>query len=81
MDLFWQNLRYAMIAGGIALAAQVCNGCIGGPIVEQIVGLIFAGGAWAWGNYVKKGTKAVPDATAARSDVPTVSAATGAVQK
>ena len=41
---------------------------------------MFLVGSVAWGNYVKFRTKAVPIATAARIDVPTVSAATGAVE-
>lgn len=77
MDLVWQNLRYLLIAAGVALAARVCGGCVGGPEIETIVGLVIAGLAWVWGNYVKAGTKAVPAATAARADVPTVSGATG----
>jgi hypothetical protein len=81
-DLFWQNLRYLLIALGTYLVArgklpaeQVT------PFVEvglQLAGALIGAGAWAWGVYVKKGTTAVPDATAARKDVPTVSAVTGA---
>jgi len=77
MDLVWQNLRYLLIAIGVALAGRICNGCIGGPEIEQIAGLIITGLTWAWGIYVKWDTKTVPAATAARVDIPTVSAATG----
>lgn len=79
MDAVWLNLRYTLIAAGVALAAQVCNGCIGTPVIEQAVGFAIVGLTYLWGNYVKLGTTAVPDKTAARADVPTVSPVTGAV--
>ena len=81
MDLIWQNLRYAMIALGIAIASQVCNGCIGEAHIEIIVGLLISAIGWLWGNYVKFGTKAVPNDIAAKPSVPTVSGATGQIQK
>jgi hypothetical protein len=40
---------------------------------------VAAGSAW-WGLYVRKGTRAVSEVTAARRDVPTVSPVTGAVE-
>ena len=48
--------------------------------VTAIVETIGTIGAVLWGLFVKSGTTAVPDSVAARADVPTVSAATGAVQ-
>lgn len=81
MDLVWQNLRYLLIAIGVAMATQFCGGCIGTPFIEQIVGVIVAAAAALWGNYVKAGTKAVPAEVAAKPSIPTVSAATGAIQK
>lgn len=84
-DVFWQNLRYALIALGMFLAGR------GWIPTDQVPTLVdsaitgFAGavafGTWAWGVGVKFGTKSVPAATAARSDVPTVSAATGEIQR
>lgn len=79
-DLVWQNIRYLLIAAGAALAAKYCNGCIGTPIIEQAVGVIIAFGTILWGNYVKKGTKAVPEDVAASPSIPTVNPATGAVE-
>jgi hypothetical protein len=80
MDAIWQNLRYLLIAGGVALAAKVCNGCVGAPFVEQVVGFMITGLTILWGNYVKAGTQAVPDAVANKPSIPTVSAATGALK-
>lgn len=80
MDLVWQNLRYLMIAVGTALSLKACNGCVTEPIIEQSVGVLIGIMGAVWGNYVKKGTKAVPIETALRPDVPTVSAATGIVE-
>lgn len=76
-DTIWQILRYLLIAGGSFLVGK---GYITSENVEVIVGAIGAIGTVVWGIYVKSGTKAVPAATAARPDVPTVSGATGAVQ-
>lgn len=75
-DTIWQIVRYILIAGGSFLVGK---GWITAENVESIVGAIGTIGAVLWGIYVKAGTKAVPAETAARADVPTVSAATGAV--
>lgn len=84
-DQFWQLLRYALIllggylAGkGIIPADQVIT--LVDQIMNALPGLISIGAA-AWGLYVKFRTRAVPITTAERKDVPTVSAATGAVEK
>ena len=75
-DTIWQIARYILIAGGSFLVGK---GYISAENVETIVGAIGSVGAILWGLYVKKGTTAVPNEVAARSDIPTVSAATGTV--
>jgi hypothetical protein len=88
-DTFWINVRYILIAAGVALATKYLGSIFNEasattlitPIVDIIIGLVMAGGAAAWGNYVRAGTKAVPVATANRTDVPTVSPVSGQVQK
>ncbi|QDM18095.1 hypothetical protein FNL55_20400 [Tardiphaga sp. vice352] len=72
----WQILRYILIAGGGFLTGK---GYITAEQVTTLVGAIGSVGAILWGLFVKSGTTAVPDGVAARSDVLTVSAATGAV--
>lgn len=76
-DSIWQILRYILIAVGSFATGK---GWVSADQVTTIVGAIGSVGAIFWGLYVKSGTTAVPDATAARADVPTVSAATGAIQ-
>jgi hypothetical protein len=77
-DMIWQLIRYALLAiGGYFTNKGVISG-------DQLTSLIAALGTIftaAWGVYVKFGTKATTTATAARLDVPTVSAATGTVTK
>lgn len=75
-DTIWQILRYVLIGGG---GFVVAKGWLTNEQLLTIVGAIGTVGAALWGLFVKSGTTAVPDATAARSDVPTVSGATGAV--
>ena len=75
-DSIWQILRYILIAGGGFLTGK---GYITAEQVTTLIGAIGSVGAILWGLFVKSGTTAVPDAVAARSDVPTVSAATGTV--
>lgn len=77
-DTIWQIIRYVLIAAGSFLAGK---GYISAENWETIVGAAGAIFTVLWGLYVKAGTKAVPEATAARADVPTVSSATGAVQQ
>lgn len=77
-DTIWQLIRYGLIAAGSFLVGK---GYFSEGDVSTIVGAIGAVFPILWGLYVKAGTKAVPASTAARSDVPTVSAATGAVTK
>jgi hypothetical protein len=77
-DTIWQILRYILIAGG---GVAVGKGWITNEQLLTLVGAIGSIGAVVWGLFVKSGTTAVPDAVAARPDVPTVSAATGTVTK
>lgn len=77
-DTIWQILRYILIAGG---GVAVGKGWITNEQLLTIVGAVGSIGAVVWGLFVKSGTSAVPDAVAARSDVPTVSGATGTVTK
>lgn len=76
-DTIWQILRYVLIAGG---SFVVGKGWVTTEQAEMIIGAIGSIGAILWGLYVKFGTKAVPQKTADRVDVPTVSSATGQVQ-
>ena len=83
-DELWQILRYILLIGGGFFAGK------GWVTMDQvhtlidnlpgIIGSLTATGTAIWGLYVKFGTKSVPAATAARSDVPTVSTVTGAIQ-
>lgn len=83
-DTIWQTVRYVLIGLGSFLAGKGKIDPAQVPIMaDQIIQLgsgAVALGAAAWGFYVKWNTKAVPAATAARPDVPTISAATGTVQ-
>lgn len=83
-DTWFVAARYILIGGGAFLAGK------GYVTMDQvhdfadklptIVAGVTSAAATIWGLYVRFGTKAVPVATAARADVPTVSAATGAVK-
>ena len=77
-DTIWQIIRYGLIAVGSWITSK---GWVSGDQWEIIIGGLGTLFPVIWGLFVKSGTKAVPEATAARADVPTVSAATGAVQK
>lgn len=75
-DLVWQFIRYVLLAvGGIFIH----RGTITQATLDNIIGYGLDIFTFGWGMYVKYGTKAVPLTTAARKDVPTVNAATGAV--
>ena len=85
MDQLWQTLRYFLIGFGGYLVGK---GKIApenvGPLADtiiQILGAIVSIASALWGLYVRFGTKSVPTKDAVRTDVPTVSTATGAVQK
>lgn len=77
-DTIWQIIRYGLIAVGGYFTNK---GIVSSDQWTTIVGALGTIFPIAWGLYVKFNTKAVPAATAARVDVPTVSAATGTVQK
>lgn len=76
-DTIWQLIRYALIAVGSWITSK---GYLSGENWETIIGAIGMLFPIIWGLFVKSGTKAVPEAVAARADVPTVSGATGSVQ-
>lgn len=83
-DEVWQIIRYVLIAGGMFFAGRgwvtmdQVNGIV--AALPELIGGVVSLGTMVWGLYIKYGTRAVPAATAARSDVPTVSPATGAIQ-
>jgi hypothetical protein len=77
-DTIWQIIRYLLIAGGSWASGK---GYVSADQVTSIIGALGALFAVGWGLFVKSGTVAVPSATGARSDVPTVSGATGTVTK
>lgn len=84
-DQLWQTVRYILIAIGSFLAGKglIPADQVAG-LVDSIINIgpgVVALGAALWGLFVRKGTATVPASTAARLDVPTVSAATGAVTK
>lgn len=84
-DTIWQTVRYVLIGLGSFLAGKGKIDPAQVPaMADQIVSIAsgaVAVGAAAWGFYVKWNTKAVPAEVAAKPSVPTVSAATGAVEK
>lgn len=76
-DSVWQVVRYLLIAAGSFATGK------GWVTSDQVTGIIGAMGTLftvAWGVYVKFGTRATTADTAARPDVPTISAATGALK-
>jgi hypothetical protein len=77
-DTLWQLIRYGLIAAG---SFFVGKGYITSEQVTTVVGAIGAIFPVLWGLYVKFGTKSTTVEAAQRSDVPTVSGATGTVQK
>lgn len=77
-DMIWQIIRYALLAVGGYFTNK---GVITGDQLTAIIGGLGTIFTAAWGIYIKYGTTSVPDATAARADVPTVSAITGTVKK
>ena len=83
-DSVWVILRAVLMVGcGFAAGAGYGSMDQLTPIVEMLPTLINAGIAFGnagWAIYVRWNTRAVPAATAARKDVPTISAATGAVE-
>lgn len=83
-DTIWQTVRYVLIGLGSFLAGRGKIDASQVPaMADQIIsimsGLVAVGSA-IWGLWVKWKTVPVPEAVGARSDVPTVSPVTGAVQ-
>jgi len=81
-DSFWQSVRYVLIAVGSYFAGKgKIDASQVAPMADSFIQLAsgaVALGAAAWGFWVKFRTATVPAEVAARTDVPTVSAATGA---
>lgn len=80
-DVWVVFLRQIMMIGGSALATKFGIDAVAlGNAVDLVIAAAMAcipAAAAIWALYVRKGTVAVPVATGARSDVPTVSAVTG----
>lgn len=76
-DTIWQIVRYILIAAGSFATGK---GWVTADQVTAIVGALGTLFTVAWGLFVKSGTSAVPNAVAARADIPTVSGATGATK-
>jgi len=75
-DGVWSLLRYVLTSLG---GGAVATGWLTENDVSTIAGAIISILTVAWGVYVRHGTRQVPEATAQKADVPTVSAATGKV--
>lgn len=75
-DIIWQLVRYALMAAGGFI---VSRGWLTNDSLAQVVGALGTIFTTIWGVYIKWGTTSVPDKTAARTDVPTVSPVTGSV--
>ena len=77
-DTIWQIVRYALLAlGGFIIN----KGLITSDELTAIIGALGTLFTAAWGIYVKYNTRAITIDVAARSDVPTVSAATGSISR
>lgn len=77
-DTIWQIIRYALLAIGGYFTNK---GLITGDELTAIIGALGAIFTAGWGIYVKYGTRATTADVATRSDVPTVSPATGLVSR
>ncbi|RTL49778.1 MAG: hypothetical protein EKK40_15690 [Bradyrhizobiaceae bacterium] len=75
-DTIWQIVRYALLALG---GFFINKGLITSDQLTAIIGALGTLFTAGWGIYVKYGTRATTSDAAMRSDVPTVSAATGIV--
>jgi hypothetical protein len=73
-DGVWSLVRHLLTAAG---GGAVSAGWLSSDDLTAIVGAIVTLISVAWGIYVRYGTRQVPEVTAQRADVPTVSAATG----
>lgn len=83
-DTIWQTVRYVLIGLGSFLAGRGKLDAAQVPaMADQMISIMsgaVAVGSAIWGLYVKWKTVPVPEKVGARSDVPTVSPVTGAVQ-
>ncbi len=77
-DTIWQIARYALLALGGFLTNK---GLITSDQLTTIIGALGTLFTAGWGIYVKYGTRATTADVAMRSDVPTVSSATGIVSR
>lgn len=77
-DTIWQIVRYALLALGGFLTNR---GLITSDELTTIIGALGTLFTAGWGIYVKYNTRATTADVAMRSDVPTVSAATGIVSR
>jgi hypothetical protein len=77
-DTIWQIVRYALLALGGFFTNK---GLITNDQLTSIIGALGTLFTAGWGIYVKYGTRATTAIVAMRSDVPTVSSATGIVSQ
>jgi hypothetical protein len=77
-DIVWQTVRYTLLAIGGYFTNR---GLLTGDELTAIIGALGTLFTAGWGIYVKYGTRATTAQVAARSDVPTVSSATGIVSR
>jgi hypothetical protein len=84
-DVYVGLLRQLLVSvGSVLLAKYGFDPASIGSLFDlgvAAVGGLMAFGSAAWMIWTKAGTTAVPDATAARKDVPTVNAVTGSVER
>lgn len=71
-------VRYGLL---IATTFGVAKGWFTDEQATSLINLAFLVFTVGWGMYVKYGTTSVPDKTAKREDVPTVSPVTGKVSE
>jgi hypothetical protein len=82
-DSAWVGIRYVLIGLGSYFAGRgKIDPSQVAPMADQAINILsgaVALGAAVWGLYVRWQTRAVPEATAARKDVPTINPVTGSV--
>jgi hypothetical protein len=77
-DTIWQIVRYALLALGGFFTNK---GLITSDQLTTIIGALGTLFTAGWGIYVKYGTRATTAIVAMRTDVPTVSPATGFISR
>jgi hypothetical protein len=84
-DVYWTLLRQLLLVVSAPLAAKYgVDAATSGALIDAFIAVGMSSvtaGTMAWGLYIRKGTVAVSETTGARKDVPTVSAATGAIER